>query len=332
METLIQLQFPKHLQPVQLRQRLPPSATYHMQYACCKHWQHASFSVIEQYYQTKDIYLYLGEVRTSVDLPITFHCSTAHVYWVYQMQDDYLLVIDHEHKKTKLKSTAKSYRAVYVPVGDHRGYFQKGGHYLIFYFSVDPDLLLRFQDTSLRFLKALLDRLAKEHATFAFSIQLPIDAQVLRHLNKLLHIRKLDALELEGEIPHVILRLIAIARVAFYKQQRHIRLEIEKLEEIRLFIKENLEIGNVYAVPHIAQQFEISPYHLRYSHKQAYGISLQGYMTDLRLKEVYRLIEIERLPPLQAAYAMGYNDIRSFRRQFIKHFDITPNELHKRLK
>ncbi|MFC6101212.1 helix-turn-helix domain-containing protein [Olivibacter domesticus] len=331
MESQIQLEFPQALGDIARSHTLPQSATYRLNYAHCNYWQHSAFTVVEQYYQTKDIFLYLGEVKTDIDLSITLHCNASNLYWVYQLEDEYLLVVNHEKRKAQLKTKEKSYRAVYVPVGDHNSYFEKDGRYLVFYFVVDKDLLLRFQDTSLRFIKDLLNRLKKEHPEFAFSLRLPIDAHTIRHLNKLLHIQKLDALELEGEIPQVIIRLIVIARTAFYRRQQHIRLAVERLAEIRQYIKDSIEVGNIYTISYIAYQFDISPYRLRYSHKQAYEHSLQAYITDLRLKEVHHLIKEEGFRPLQAAYAMGYTEMRSFRKQFIKHFGITPNDLFKSL-
>jgi len=328
-ESLIKLEFPNSLGEPTLNHMLPKTATYRLGYALCNYWEHQVYSVVEQYYRTKHIFLYLGEIKTDVDLSIILRCSTPNIYWIYQLEDEYLLVVNCKHRKIPLKPKEKNYQAVYVPSGDHHSHFEKGTHCLVFYFVVDEELLLRFRNTSLHFIKDLLDKLKESHEEFAASLRLPIDAHVLRHLNKLLHHRKLDELELEGEIPLAIIRLIVIARSAFYLRQQHIRLDVERLAEIRLFIKENIDIGNIYTVSQIAYRFDISPYQLRYAHKQAYDQSLQEYITDLRLKEVYHLIKEEGFRPLQAAYAMGYTEIRAFRRQFIKHFGITPNDLFR---
>ncbi|HWV71159.1 MAG TPA: AraC family transcriptional regulator [Pseudosphingobacterium sp.] len=329
MGSLIQLEFPEALGDIEQSHRLPQSVAYRLSYAHCNYWQHSAFTVLEQYYQTKDIFLYLGEVNTDIDLAIKLRCKAANLYWVYQLENNYLLLINPKRKRAQFKTREKTYRAVYLPAGDHTAYFEKGGHHLVFYFVVDKELLLRFQDSSLRYLKKLLEKLDKGRPGFALSLKLPINAYTMRHLNMLLHAKQVDALELEAEIPHLVLRLLVIARQQHFQQQGFVRMEITKLDEIRAYIKENIKNGAIHSIPAIAQQFELSPYQLRFSHKQAFGTSLQAYITDLRLSEAYYLIKVERFKPLQAAYTMGYSDIRSFRKQFLKRHGITPGELYK---
>lgn len=329
MESLIQIEFPEALEPIQCSHILPRAATYRMNYAHCNHWEHPSFWVVEQYYQTKDIFLYLGEVKTTIDLPITLHCKASNLYWVYQLEDEYLLLVNHEKRKAQLKTKEKSYRAVYVPLGDHSSYFEKDGHYVIFYFVVDKDLLLRFQDTSLRFIKDLLDRLKKDHAEFAFSIRLPIDSRIMLYMRRLFGLGRLDDLALDEHIHPTILRLLALARSQNRQEKTAGGKPLPKVEQIRQQVLENIQSGHSFTIRELAESFDLSIDYLRQIHKQFFHESLQRFITRSRLEEAYRQIAENGKPPTEVAQGLSFYDGAAFTRAFKKEFDITPGILYQ---
>lgn len=330
MESLIQLEFPEALGDIERSHTLPQSVAYRLSYAHCNYWQHSAFTVLEQYYQTKDIFLYLGEVKTEIDLAVKLHCAAANLYWVYQLEDEYLLLIQHKRKGAELKTREKTHRVVYLPAGDHTAYFEKGGHYLIFYFVVDKKLLLRFQDSSLRFLKRLLEKLDCEHPEFAFTVRLPIDAKTMQFIHRLFDLSRSDELAMEERIPPIILRLIALARQHDSKENQSIGKTVDKLNQIRRQVLENIQEGRLFTIHELAEDFNFNVNYLRQSHKKHYQESLQRFITKSKLAEAYRQIADEHRAPTEVAHALGFYDGAAFTNAFKKEYGIVPSDLFQK--
>lgn len=329
MESLIQLEFPLELGKMEPGHNAPRTAAYHLSYAQRNYWEHKKFTVLEQYYRTKDIFLYLGEVKTDINLAIKLRCAEANLYWVYQLEDNYLLLIQHKRKRAELKTKEKNYFAVYLPAGDHTAYFEKGGNYLIFYFVVGRELLLRFQNSSLRFLKKLLEKLDKQHSEFAFTIRLPIETQTMLNIYRLFGLQRLDELALEERIPPIILRLLALARSAHAQQEVSIGNTSTKLSQIRQQVLENIKEGNVFTIRELAEEFNLNVDYMRQSHKSQYYESLQRFITKSKLSEAYRQIAEEHKTPTEVAQGLSFYDGAAFNRAFKKEFGITPSILYQ---
>lgn len=331
MEKPIQIHFSKKLGEIKASYSLPKTATYRLLYADRTYWEHPSFSVLEQYYQTQDIFLYLGEVRTTINLSIELNCVSTNIYWVYQLEDEYLLLINKEPKKGQLKSKGKSYRTVYLTAGDHTADFLAGGHCLIFYFVVNKELLLRYQDT-LHFLKKLLRKLDSEHPEFAFSSRLPLDSKTMPSLRRLFALGRLDALALEERIPPIILRLLAIARQSHSQEAFAADKSISKLQQIRQQALTHITMGEVFTIGELAEQFGLDVDYLRQTHKTHFQESLQSFITKSRLTEAYRQIKEEHRTPTEVSFSLGFYDGAAFTKAFKKAYGITPSVLYKRYK
>jgi len=330
MVSLIAIAFPETLAQQQPVHAVPKAASYRLSFAHCNYWEHPAYTVLEQYYQTRDIFLYLGEVKTDIDLSIKLTCEDAHIYWAYQLKGKQELAIQLKRRTIRLKTKAEHYRAVYLPGGTHTAYFKKGVHYLIFYFVVKKSLLLRFRDTSLHFLNKLLENLAQQQATFTCTLPMPLASKITIYLHRLFNLGRQDELGMEEHIPPLILRLVALARQAHYQEQVSEDKTIILLEQLRQQVLENIRESIAFTIKELAEDFRLNAHYLNQLHKRHYHESTQRFITRSKLEEGYRQIAEEGRHPTEVAFSLLFYDGSAFTKAFKKEFGITPNSLYQK--
>ncbi len=76
----------------------------------------------------------------------------------------------------------------------------------------------------------------------------------------------------------------------------------------------------------LAREVGVSERHLRRRFKEAYGQTLRGELTELRLRRAAQLLRRTCLGIKQVAYTVGFPTLRAFERAFKCAFGITPSE------
>ena len=63
--------------------------------------------------------------------------------------------------------------------------------------------------------------------------------------------------------------------------------------------------------------------------KQEFGITPHSYLINVRMEKAKNLIMFENVLPFQVHLLVGYSDFQSFRKQFKKHFGLSPSQFKK---
>lgn len=100
---------------------------------------------------------------------------------------------------------------------------------------------------------------------------------------------------------------------------------------------QRLRMGLIYMHHHfrgnltlqeVAQQVHLSPYYFSESFHQAYGISFQKYLQNLRLHFAFSLLSTATLSITEVCYASGFNTLSHFERTFKQQFGHAPGLSH----
>lgn len=98
-----------------------------------------------------------------------------------------------------------------------------------------------------------------------------------------------------------------------------------------LFIQAKNYIENNYnktiTLDEVAKKLNISSFYLSHIFNQKSKTSFIEYLTNLRIKKAFHLLQTEQMNIAQVAYKVGYNDSHYFTRIFKQKFGITPKEL-----
>ncbi|WP_130856661.1 helix-turn-helix domain-containing protein [Olivibacter jilunii] len=325
----VRIEFPYISDPVQLSYNLPKNTTYRLRYGHCRHWQHPKFTVIEQYCQTKDTYIYLSEIVPSMELTVNFIYTHDDLYFFYQLKGNTRLWIDQK-KATILRMKEQNYQISHLPAGHHQAYYKKEKRYLTFYFIIDRSLLLHFQDNSLSFLKDLLFKLTYKPEKFGSTISIPLSAKAKLYLYRLFHLPRQNELSLERYIPPILLQLITLARQEYSEEYQSQNKLILKLQQIRQQVQENIKESVAFTVEELAHNHQLTTNYLNQVHRRHYHESLQRYITRTKLAEGYRQIVEEGITPTAVALDLLFYDGAAFTRAFKKEFGILPSILYLR--
>lgn len=104
--------------------------------------------------------------------------------------------------------------------------------------------------------------------------------------------------------------------------------DVERVRFARDILAKNLE--NPPRLFDLARTVGTSHTQLNQGFRKMYGISVFGYLRELRLEEARNLLEKGNLNVTEAAMAVGYNSISSFTRAFSTHFGSNPMRFKKK--
>lgn len=100
----------------------------------------------------------------------------------------------------------------------------------------------------------------------------------------------------------------------------------EWLKKVEFQIRENMS-NNHFTIMQLADAVAISERQLRRRLKKLLGLRPWQYLTRIRLEYARQLLEQKKYKTLtQTAYAVGYRDVDSFRKNFKKIYDESPIE------
>jgi len=99
----------------------------------------------------------------------------------------------------------------------------------------------------------------------------------------------------------------------------------ELIPSMMRYINENCSNNDMY-YPMIATEFKISQQHMRRIFKEKVGMTLNEYITSIRLTKAAELLSAEDIMVQDVARRVGFTYSSSFMRSFKKRFGVTPNE------
>ena len=143
--------------------------------------------------------------------------------------------------------------------------------------------------------------------------------------------QSLESLNLKSEsidsnlVFHQISELFnsAIKLIIEYQNQKGFLNLTEVKEHIDSYYHEQLSLDTV------SKLFLVTKEHMSRSYKKTYGITLNDYITLLRMNKAKTLIVDEGIEIKQVAFLCGYTDLTYFYRVFKKHFGTPPGKMRK---
>lgn len=101
----------------------------------------------------------------------------------------------------------------------------------------------------------------------------------------------------------------------------------EKLAQVREYLKAHFD--RRLTLDGLAERFFISKYHLARSYKQAYGITIGGELTALRISRAKSLLRFSTMTVEEIAVSCGCSDASYFTKLFKKAEGVTPLEYRR---
>jgi transcriptional regulator GlxA family with amidase domain len=96
----------------------------------------------------------------------------------------------------------------------------------------------------------------------------------------------------------------------------------EQIQKAQQWMEKNYE--NKFSIDEVAESIGISPRHFNRRFKTATGETPLAYLQRLRIENAKRFLERTRDTVNEITWKVGYEDINSFRRLFIKHTGLSP--------
>jgi len=181
---------------MQYHQRVPPTAQQRLRGASVQSWRSATFSVLEQYYDAKDVFICLAEIETKEDISISLTCHLPDLYWLYQLRGSYSIHTAADPHQEILHMPTGTYTQVYIPSGRYLTRYSPGKHTL-FYFLIKPKWLLRHGKRELSGLETLLDSLQEKLSTAWHNPYLPLHDRITSCLLQLYTLPRMKKLAQE---------------------------------------------------------------------------------------------------------------------------------------
>ncbi|HWV70187.1 MAG TPA: hypothetical protein VN040_00630, partial [Pseudosphingobacterium sp.] len=280
----------KYKAGIMLKNKCPFSAFYKLTYAECNYWKKQDFSIIEQYYDAKDVFIGLTEIRNRDEITIPFDCERYDLYWLYQLKG-HMELFDRTGNRF-LRINNGQYMLTAMPKQQYYAYFKPGKH-LLCYFVVKSEWLLRHDGAGLYLIDSFLEQLRQKERINGFAFvqeSLSINPIVRRLLLSIFTLSKpipisLDTKLYERTISLLVQSLQDLTDKSTIESQQKLL-----VDQIRLYVQEQLAEGPIPSIKEITEHFEVSRSYLWKYHQQYYGIDLQQFITEKKLGYSYELL------------------------------------------
>ena len=130
-----------------------------------------------------------------------------------------------------------------------------------------------------------------------------------------------------AKVVEFTINLLANRRLIVKRIKEDIVEESDITVEIRTFIEENFRRKITLSM--LAEHLNISKNYCSLFIKQKTGVKFLQYVNQVRLREAERYLRTTTLHVVEICYAVGFDSIQSFNRNFKKARGITPTEYRK---
>ena len=139
-----------------------------------------------------------------------------------------------------------------------------------------------------------------------------------------LHISDMEA----SCLAHLLIRRVLAKQYGIDVQDAHLpatRMDSRSLDAIGEYIEENLR-GRI-TLEDLAAIARLSPFHFARCFKATTGLAPYQYVIARRIDLARRLLMTSTMTVAEIGWAIGFENISHFRRQFAAHFGIVPSQL-----
>lgn len=329
MKKSVQIHIPeKYRADTILKNKCPFSATYKLAYAACNCWKNQDFSIIEQYYDAKDVFIGLTEIRNKEEITIPFNCEYYDLYWLYQLKG-YMELLDRRVINEILSIREGQYTLTAMPEEQYNAYFKPGKH-LLYYFVVKREWLLRRDGAGLDLIESFLEQLRQNKRIngSAFVQQLLIiNPVVKRLLLSIFTLSNMIPISLDTKLYERTISLLEQSlqdltnKAAIRNQQKLL------IDQVRLYIREQLTESPIPPIKELTEHFGVSRSYLWKYHQQYYGTDLQQFITEQKLSYSYELLNGSTLTIAEIAFKCGFAEATNFARAFKAQYGFPPSNI-----
>ena len=311
-----------------VKNKCPVNATYKLSYTDCNSWKNQDFSITEQYYDAKDVFIGLTEVRNGDEITIPFNCERYDLYWLYQLKGR-MELLDRTGINKILRINNGQYVLTAMPEEQYYAYFKPGKH-LLCYFVVKSEWLLRHDGAGLDLIDSFLEQLRQKDringSAFVKEV-LPINPVARRLLLSIFTLSEpipisLDTKLYERTISLLVQSLQDLTDKFIVEDQQKVL-----VDQIRLYVHEQLTEGPIPSIKEITEHFEVSRSYLWKYHQQYYGIDLQQFITEKKLGYSYELLIKSSLSIAEIAFKCGFAEAGNFARAFKARYGFPPSHI-----
>lgn len=320
----IEKQFPD----VKITHKAPANCIQQIDYADQTCWHHEDFRIIAQDYDSKDAYFCWLEIKTNIILSFTISSTVEDLFWLYQLKGSIQIkqIPESGEPDDSLDRLEEDQYAIfYTSPKEYLVTFDSGHHYLFFYV-INANWQERHAEQEPLYFQELSEALYEKREGFLSSKAMSIHPAIRKEIFQLGSLTRQNGLSTDVMVYVPLSKLLASSKEDLQgRTLKRNTIEIETLEAIRDYIKEQVQLGNIPPIAEIAEYFKITIQRLRIIHKREYGHSLQSFITTERLTVgADRLINTD-LPITTIAQDLGY-DTNTFLRQFKMYYNLTPSE------
>lgn len=293
--------------------------------------KHPKFSIVLQYYDARDIFLCVAEIRAREAFHLHLETVLPDIYWAFNLKGTYHIHPYDQLEQDIIHLKNKQYTIAYTPPQWLSCSFIPGVHRYI-YFSVSKACLHRNENHGPNLFKQIL---RKQEQIFMSHHILPSFA-LNRKLDNALHtllqipLPNVNNLVFEARLSLEVGKIIQLSKADLSGTSNEDLVNHQLALEMRQYLQENIAGGIITTVNELSYYFETSRQRLNRIHQTHFGSDLRSYITQLRMEKAKSLLE-EGLRPSEAWMETGYQDIFSFSKAFKKHFGIAPSEFIKTL-
>lgn len=105
------------------------------------------------------------------------------------------------------------------------------------------------------------------------------------------------------------------------------QVDLAIIHEIKEFIA--LDTEHFYTIDYLSKKFNINVFKLKKGFKEAYGVGLFEYASQIRMDKALKLIHTSEDSIKEIAFRIGYSTVSSFSSAFKKVHGVSPNKLRK---
>ncbi|MFD2962489.1 MULTISPECIES: helix-turn-helix domain-containing protein [Olivibacter] len=291
--------------------------------------KHSEFSIVLQYYDARDIFLCVVEIRAQEAFHLHLKTVLPDIYWVFDIKGTYQLHPYGRLGQDIIHLKNNQYTIAYTPPQWLSCSFVPGIHRYI-YFSVSKACLHRNENHGPNLFKQLLE---KQEQTFMSHHTLPaftLDKKFDNALKALMQLAKpaINDLLFESQLALSIGKIIQLTKANLSSSSGEDRSSYQLALELRQYLEENISKGRTTSVNELSYYFETSRQRLNRIHQNHFGSDLRSYITQLRMEKAKSLLE-DGLKPSDVWIKVGYQDIFSFSKAFKKYYNVAPSNAAK---
>ncbi|MDF7799554.1 AraC family transcriptional regulator [Pontiellaceae bacterium B1224] len=103
--------------------------------------------------------------------------------------------------------------------------------------------------------------------------------------------------------------------------------DVKALRDVALFLEENL--AEEHSLADLCRRFYINEFKLKRNFKAMFGITVFGYLRDVRFQRAEQLLKTDELSVLEIANEVGYSNPSHFSRGFQERFGVLPKDFRR---